>query len=107
MFSESDGSIHASNAIYEGPGLEAWAKWLPNGPVIPVGPLLTPVELAIMHERRSPSRIELEVEKFLDNALENYGENSLFYVRARLTSRLYVMLDMLSIDVLRYGVLVR
>lgn len=80
MFIESDGSIHASNHIYESPGLDAWAKWLPNGPVIPVAPLLPPPELEVMHEKKERSTTEVEVDHFLDDALGKYGENSVIYV---------------------------
>ena len=81
MFSESDGSIHATSPIHEGPGLDAWAEWLPNGPVISVGPLVTPPEIAIMHEKDDRSSVESEVEQFLEKALSDHGERSVIYVR--------------------------
>lgn len=34
-----------------------------------------------MHEKNNRSAADIEVEQFLDHALEKYGENSLFYVR--------------------------
>lgn len=80
VFTESDGSVHATNAIFEGPCLEEWEKWLPHGPVIHVGPLLAPSENLVVHEKRNRSPIEAEVGQFLDDAFANYGERSVVFV---------------------------
>lgn len=103
MLTESDGSVHATNAIFEGPCLEEWEKWLPHGPVIHVGPLLAPSENLVVHEKRNQSPIEAEVDQFLDEALAKYGEHSVFfvsrdeqgYMRASLTQMI------LKLDVIR------
>ena len=81
MLAESDGSIHCTNPAIEGEALKAWAEWLPNGPTFTVGPIATPPELARIHDTREPSDIEIEVEAFLTNAANKYGDNSVFFVR--------------------------
>lgn len=81
LLTESDGSIHCTNPVYEGPALEAWTQWLPNGPTIAAGPIVTPPELARIHDTEEPTRIEIEVRSFLADAMIKYGENSVVYVR--------------------------
>lgn len=81
MLIESDGSIHCTNHIYEAPALEAWAEWLKGKPMFALGPVETPRHLAKIHDAREPSNIEIEVQAFLDNALQKHGKNSVVYVR--------------------------
>ena len=81
MFVESDGSIHCTHLAYEGSSLDAWSEWLPHGPVIPIGAMQTPPELAKIHDTRGLSDVEIEVKSFLDDAFSKYGENSVIYVR--------------------------
>lgn len=80
MLVESDGSIHCTNPAYEGESLKAWAEWLPNAPTFAVGPVATPPELARIHDTKEPSDVEIEIEAFLTNAANKYGENSVFFV---------------------------
>lgn len=80
MLTESDGSVHATNDIFEGPCLEEWKRWVPHGPVIEVGPLLAPSENLVAHDKRNQSPIEAEVDQFLDDALARFGERSVFFV---------------------------
>lgn len=87
MLLECDGSIHCTNPAYEGPALDAWAKWLPKGPTIAIGPIATPPELERIHDTREPSDTDIEVKAFLDSALNKCGENSVVYVRLYLMRR--------------------
>lgn len=80
MFLESDGSLHCTNYIYESSSLEAWAGWLKGKPLFVVGPIETPLHLAKIHNSSEPSEIEKEVQAFLDNAFQKYGEHSVVYV---------------------------
>ena len=83
MLLESDGSIHCTNRIYEGPSLDAWAEWRKGKPVFAIGPIETPRNLIKTHGTKGPSDIEIEVRAFLDNAYREYGKESVFYVRSQ------------------------
>lgn len=89
MLTECDGSIHCSNPAYEASALDSWSKWLSNGPMIAVGPIATPPELARIHDAKELSNTEIEVEVFLSDALRKYGENSVVYVRSCFMHRAY------------------
>ena len=66
-----------ASPIYE--RLEAWNKWMGAKPVINVGALSPPAtDEEIKKEKAAP--VGGEVEKFLDDALEKYGANSVVYV---------------------------
>lgn len=66
-----------TSSVYE--SLEAWDKWIGARPVISVGALSPPAtDEQIKKEKATP--VGGEVEKFLDDALEKHGPNSVVYV---------------------------
>lgn len=79
MFIECDGVILGSNPSYEGPAIDLWKKWFDGRPVMSVGPM-TPIA-PILPEVNSSSQ---GVATFLENALEEFGPNSVVYVSSML-----------------------
>ena len=83
MFNESNGVLMCASPIYE--RLEAWNTWMGAKPVINVGALSPPAtDEEIQKEKTTP--VGSGVEKFLDDALEKHGPNSVVYVSFAFTS---------------------
>ena len=79
FFNDCDGVIHGSTLLYEGKSFGAWKKWIGDRPNLVIGPFSFSDTTALKNERDG-TQGGAEVEGFLDDALDKYGENSLVYV---------------------------
>ena len=79
FFNNCDGVIHGSTLLYEGKSFGAWKKWIGDRPNLVIGPFSFSDTAAVKNERDG-TQGGAEVEGFLDDALDKYGENSLVYV---------------------------
>lgn len=66
-----------ANANFEQPAIDAWKSWFIEKPVISPGP----TDFPLTEIEKKPTISNPEVTKFLDAALEEHGECSIFYVR--------------------------
>ncbi|KAI5117596.1 hypothetical protein M0805_004047 [Coniferiporia weirii] len=79
MFKTADGAILMSSPHIEGPVIDAFRDMLNTRPVFAMAPLAPPVNQAEIDNSRRDSVVFRETEKFLDDALIKYGENSVIY----------------------------
>lgn len=77
---ESDGVIMNTTSLFEGKSIETFQEWFGERPVISLGPL----DFALFERQATVSLTGMEVEAFLDKAMENIGPNSVIYVSADL-----------------------
>jgi hypothetical protein len=80
LFQECDGVVHATNSLYEGPTLEKWQEWFGRRPSLAVGPIYTDPQVTKQSGQQALTPEGLNLMKFLDDALEQYGEKSVIYV---------------------------
>ena len=80
LFSECDGVILNTSYSIEPEGIAAWKHWLGERPVFSLGPLSPPAVSDVELPSEDLLYASTDVEKFLDDALLNYGENSVVYV---------------------------
>ncbi|OCB90742.1 UDP-Glycosyltransferase/glycogen phosphorylase [Sanghuangporus baumii] len=80
FFVECDGVIHCTNRIFEGAALSKFQEWFGSKPVLAVGPLSPPASVEDVEREKSKSPIGQEVEVFLNNALDEFGQNSVVYI---------------------------
>lgn len=82
LFNQCDGVILQSSPYVEAEAIDAWKEWYGSRPVVSIAPLSQPVgdtEKAL-YRKFSPGFSK--VEKFLDDAVEKYGEHSIIYVNS-------------------------
>ena len=80
FLTESDAVItHTNNTLEEGP-IEDLEKWLGKDKSLQLGPLSPLVSDVELKKEKESSPIAVEVEAFLEDALQKYGPNSVIYV---------------------------
>ena len=80
FLTESDAVItHTNNTLEEGP-IEDLEKWLGKDKCLQLGPLSPLVSDVELKKEKESSPIAVEVEAFLEDALQKYGPNSVIYV---------------------------
>ncbi|KAI5116762.1 hypothetical protein M0805_004979 [Coniferiporia weirii] len=79
LFDAVDGIVFMASPYIEGPVIDAFRDMKKPRPVFAMSPLAPPVNQAEIDSSRRDSAVFRETEKFLDDALYKYGENSVVY----------------------------
>ncbi|THH09130.1 hypothetical protein EW145_g2230 [Phellinidium pouzarii] len=97
LFSECDGVILNTSFFVEPHAILAWKRWLEKRPVYVLGPLALPIESDTQSDvGRHSEAASHEVEDFLDEVLEKFGENCVVYsFGLRSPKKVWAVLDAL------------